>query len=58
MPATPADTKGLIKSALRGEDPVIFLMHKRLGGSRGEVGGPGRPRARSARRASLVPAVT
>ncbi len=40
MPATPADTKGLIKSALRGEDPVIFLMHKRLGGSRGEVGGP------------------
>ena len=39
MPSTPADTKGLIKSALRGEDPVIFLMHKRLGG-RGEVGGP------------------
>ena len=39
-PATPADAKGLIKSALRGEDPVIFLMHKRLGGSRGEVGGP------------------
>jgi pyruvate dehydrogenase E1 component beta subunit len=38
-PATPADAKGLIKSALRGEDPVIFLMHKRLGGSRGEVGG-------------------
>jgi pyruvate dehydrogenase E1 component beta subunit len=40
MPATPADNKGLIKSALRGEDPVIFLMHKRLGGLRGEVGGP------------------
>lgn len=40
MPATPADTKGLLKSALRGEDPVVFLMHKRLGGTRGEVGGP------------------
>lgn len=39
-PATPADTKGLIKSALRGEDPVIFLMHKMLTGARGEVGGP------------------
>lgn len=38
-PSTPADTKGLIKSALRGEDPVIFLMHKMLTGSRGEVGG-------------------
>jgi pyruvate/2-oxoglutarate/acetoin dehydrogenase E1 component len=39
MPATPADTKGLIKSALRGEDPVVFLMHKALTGARGEVGG-------------------
>jgi pyruvate dehydrogenase E1 component beta subunit len=40
MPSNAADTKGLIKSALRGEDPVIFLMHKRLTGARGEVGGP------------------
>jgi acetoin:2,6-dichlorophenolindophenol oxidoreductase subunit beta len=39
-PATPADTKGLIKSALRGEDPVIFLMHKMLTAARGPVGGP------------------
>ncbi len=39
-PATPADTKGLIKSALRGGDPVIFLMHKMLTGARGDVGGP------------------
>jgi len=39
-PSTPADTKGLIKTALRGEDPVIFLMHKRLSGTRGTVGGP------------------
>jgi acetoin:2,6-dichlorophenolindophenol oxidoreductase subunit beta len=40
IPSTPADTKGLLKSALRGEDPVIFMMHKRLSGTRGEVGGP------------------
>lgn len=39
-PSTPADAKGLIKSALRGEDPVIFLMHKMLTGLRGDVGGP------------------
>ena len=40
MPSNAADTKGLIKSALRAEDPVMFFMHKRLTGSRGEVGGP------------------
>jgi pyruvate dehydrogenase E1 component beta subunit len=39
MPTNAADTKGLLKSALRGDDPVIFLMHKRLTGARGEVGG-------------------
>jgi pyruvate dehydrogenase E1 component beta subunit len=37
MPATPADTKGLIKTALRSDDPVIFLMHKSLTGLRGQV---------------------
>jgi pyruvate/2-oxoglutarate/acetoin dehydrogenase E1 component len=40
MPSNAADTKGILKSALRGEDPVVFFMHKRLTGSRGEVGGP------------------
>jgi pyruvate dehydrogenase E1 component beta subunit len=40
IPSTPADAKGLLKSALRGEDPVIFMMHKKLSGVRGEVGGP------------------
>lgn len=38
MPSTPRDSKGLIKSALRGDDPVIFMMHKRLTGLRGPVG--------------------
>lgn len=39
MPATAADTKGLIKAALRASDPVVFFMHKLLNGRRGEVGG-------------------
>ena len=33
IPSTPGDTKGLLKSALRGEDPVIFMMHKKLSGT-------------------------
>ena len=39
VPAFPADNKGLIKTALRGRDPVVFLMHKKLTGFRGPVGG-------------------
>lgn len=38
VPSTPMDVKGLIKTALRNEDPVIFLMHKKLSGARGEIG--------------------
>ncbi|MEV4622431.1 transketolase C-terminal domain-containing protein [Asanoa sp. NPDC049573] len=39
VPATPYDVKGLMKTALRGEDPTIFLMHKKLSALRGPVGG-------------------
>lgn len=40
FPSRPWDVKGLLKSALRGEDPVVFMMHKLLTGTRGPVGGP------------------
>lgn len=36
-PSTPADTRGLLKTALRGDSPVVFLMHKKLTGFKGEV---------------------
>ena len=38
MPSTPYDAKGLLRSAVRGEDPVIFFEPKRLyRAARGEV---------------------
>lgn len=40
VPSNAYDIKGLIKTALRSQEPVIFLMHKRLTGARGPVGGP------------------
>ena len=37
LPSTPADAKGLMKTALRAADPVIMLEPKGLFASRGEV---------------------
>jgi pyruvate dehydrogenase E1 component beta subunit len=37
MPATPADAKGLLKSAIRDDDPVIFIEQERMYGIKGEV---------------------
>ena len=37
MPSTPYDAKGLLKSAIRDDEPVIFIEHKRLYFRKGEV---------------------
>ena len=36
-PATPADAKGLLKAAIRNDNPVIYVEHAKLYSLRGEV---------------------
>src|SRR5438270_5401511 len=37
VPSTPADAKGLLKAAIRDDNPVIFIEHEYLYGQRGDV---------------------
>jgi pyruvate dehydrogenase E1 component beta subunit len=37
MPSTAADAKGLLKSSIRDDDPVIFIEQERMYGMKGEV---------------------
>lgn len=39
MPSTPYDVKGLLRSAIQDDNPVIFIEHKALYQTRGEVPG-------------------
>ncbi len=37
VPSNPKDTKGLLKSAIRDDDPVIFMESEQMYGDKGEV---------------------
>ena len=58
FPSSPAEAKGLLKGAIRDDNPVIFLEHKRLYSVKGPAPEPVRRSSRSARPRSPAPATT
>ena len=52
QPATPADAKGLLKSAIACDDPVLFIEHKMLYNTKGAV--PEKPYTIPLGKANLV----
>jgi pyruvate/2-oxoglutarate/acetoin dehydrogenase E1 component len=50
-PSTPTDAKALLKAAIRDENPVLFLEHKRLYSTKEEVAADGGPPAELGRAA-------
>jgi pyruvate dehydrogenase E1 component beta subunit len=61
-PSTPADNYGLLKAAIRCDDPVVYMEHKDLWGVAGEVAEDGEPlplgKARRVREGGDVTVVT
>src|SRR3954468_9929186 len=43
VPSTPADAHGLLKAAIRDDNPVVFIEHETLYGQRGDVPENGDP---------------